>query len=239
VADAAVEPSAAGFEAAAPATSKAETIDSMKREHDVMRLDRIVLQQLGTKMAARGFILRGQELAPRVRVSAARFGASPQGLSARSRGEKKPGSVSMKSYHLRTGLIALATFSILDAAPALANVEGVWLVKDGSTMRIRNCGDGVCGYIASNAPTPADSSQANRSMIGVQVLSSMRQVSPGKWTGRLYNPKDGNTYTGNLIEIGPDAIRIEGCMFGICGGQDLVRTRSSVSSARGEALRSR
>jgi uncharacterized protein (DUF2147 family) len=140
----------------------------------------------------------------------------------------------MKSYPLRTGLIALAALAFTDAAPAFANVEGVWLVKDGSTMRIRNCGDGVCGYIASNAPAPADSSQGSRSMIGVQVLSSMRPAGPGKWTGRLYNPKDGNTYTGNLIEIGPDAIRIEGCMFGICGGENLVRARSSVSSARGE-----
>jgi uncharacterized protein (DUF2147 family) len=145
----------------------------------------------------------------------------------------------MTSCHLRTGLIALTAFALTDTAPALANVEGVWLVKDGSTMRIRNCGDGVCGYIASNPPAPADSSQGNRSMIGVQVLSSMRPAGPGKWTGRLYSPKDGNTYTGNLIEIGPDAIRIEGCMFGICGGENLVRARSGVSSARGEVAGSR
>jgi uncharacterized protein (DUF2147 family) len=140
----------------------------------------------------------------------------------------------MKSCHLGTGLIALAAFAFMDTAPALAHVEGVWLVKDGSTMRIRNCGDGICGYIASNASTPADSSESHRSMIGVQVLSSMRPAGPGKWTGRLYNPKDGNSYTGNLIEVGPDAIRIEGCMFGICGGENLVRARSGVSSARGE-----
>jgi uncharacterized protein (DUF2147 family) len=147
----------------------------------------------------------------------------------------------MKSCHQRTGLIAFATFVGMSAAPALASVEGMWLVKDGSLLRIRNCGDAVCGYIASDAPTStapgyADSSQANRSMVGVQVLSSMHLVGPGKWTGRVLNPKDGNTYTGNLIEVGPDAIRIEGCFFGICGG--LVRARGA-SSARGEASRSR
>jgi uncharacterized protein (DUF2147 family) len=75
-------------------------------------------------------------------------------------------------------------------------------------------------------------------MVGVQVLSSMHPAGPGKWTGRLFNPKDGNTYTGDLIETGPDAIRIEGCFFGICGGENLVRARG-VSSARGEASRSR
>jgi uncharacterized protein (DUF2147 family) len=104
----------------------------------------------------------------------------------------------MKTCHQRTGLIAFATFAVMSAAPALAGVEGMWLVNDGSLIRIRNCGDTVCGYIASNAPastTPgnADSSQANRSMVGVQVLSSMRPAGPGKWTGRVFNPKDGNT----------------------------------------------
>ena len=145
----------------------------------------------------------------------------------------------MKSCHQRTGLLALVTFAVMGAAPALAGVEGMWLVKDGSLLRIRNCGDAVCGYIASDAPAStaqgcADSNQATRSMVGVQVLSSMHPAGPGKWTGRLFNPKDGNTYTGNLIEIGPDAVRIEGCMFGICGGENLVR-----ASARGEVSRSR
>ena len=149
----------------------------------------------------------------------------------------------MKSCHQRTGLIAFATFAVISTAPALASVEGMWLVKDGSLLRIRNCGDAVCGYIASDVPASAergnaDSSEANRSMVGVQVLSSMRPAGPGKWTGRLFNPKDGNTYTGNLIETGPDAIRIEGCFFGICGGENLVRARG-VSFARGEVSRSR
>jgi uncharacterized protein (DUF2147 family) len=123
------------------------------------------------------------------------------------------------------------------APPALANVEGVWLVKDGSTLRIRSCGDAVCGYIAtsrpsSNDPSNAESGQRDRSVVGMQVLSSMRPAGPGKWTGRLTNPKDGNTYTGNLIEVGPDAIRIEGCWLGICGGENLTRARSTASSSR-------
>jgi uncharacterized protein (DUF2147 family) len=156
----------------------------------------------------------------------------PAGLAGEIARRKEPGSAAMKSCHLHTGLIALAAFAFMDAAPAFAYVEGVWLVKDGSTMRIRNCGDGVCGYIASNAPSAGDSSQGNRSMVGVQVLRTMHPAGPGKWTGRLYNPKDGNTYTGNLIEVGPDAIRIEGCWLGICGGENLTRARSTASSSR-------
>jgi uncharacterized protein (DUF2147 family) len=148
----------------------------------------------------------------------------------------------MKSCHLRTGLIAFATMACMGAVPALADVEGMWLVKDGSLLRIHNCGGAVCGYIVSGAPSPADRNnadqgQGNRTVVGMQVLSQMRPAGPGKWTGRLTNPKDGNPYTGNLIEVGPDAIRIEGCLLGICGGENLVRARSSASSARGEVSR--
>jgi uncharacterized protein (DUF2147 family) len=42
----------------------------------------------------------------------------------------------------------------------------------------------------------------------VPVLISMRPDGPGRWTGELYNMDDGKTYSGNLIEVGPDAVRM-------------------------------
>src|SRR5712691_1352064 len=102
----------------------------------------------------------------------------------------------MKSYRQRIGLFAIATFVCMSAAPALAHVEGMWMVKDGTILRIHNCGEAVCGSIAAlrnKADQPAtdrnnaDPSQKSRSLLGVQVLQSMRPASPGKWTGRLYN----------------------------------------------------
>ena len=153
----------------------------------------------------------------------------------------------MKSHQTRLqgrlGLLALAAIVLMSAAPARANVEGIWLDKDGGTVRIRNCGDGMCGSIASVTPRVdpatgqpptdkknADPSRRNRPLVGVPVLMGMRPVGPGKWTGRLYNVDDGNTYTGNLIELGPDAIRIEGCWLGICGGENLTRVKSTAST---------
>ena len=143
----------------------------------------------------------------------------------------------MKSYRQRSELFAIATLACLSAAPALAHVEGMWMVKDGTILRIHNCGEAVCGNIAAlrhNQPATdrnnADPSQSSRSLLGVQVLQSMRPAGSGKWTGRLYNVDDGKTYTGNLIEVGPDAIRIEGCWLGVCGGENLTRVKSTASS---------
>jgi uncharacterized protein (DUF2147 family) len=147
------------------------------------------------------------------------------------------------SHKTPFGLFAIAIFAFVSAAPARANVEGIWLDKDGTTLRIRNCGDTVCGSIAAVTPRidpatgqpptdrrNADPGRRNRPLVGVPVLMGMRAVGPGKWTGRLYNVDDGSTYTGNLIELGPDAIRIEGCWLGICGGENLTRVRSTAST---------
>jgi len=44
--------------------------------------------------------------------------------------------------------------------------------------------------------------------------------------GQLYNPDDGQTYAGKLIEQGPTSVRVEGCgALGLCGGEDLTRAR--------------
>ena len=142
---------------------------------------------------------------------------------------------------LRTplGLLAIAIIFIITTPPARAYVEGLWQHK-GGTLRIRNCGDGLCGTIASVNPQldpatgqppmdkkNADPSRRNRPLVGLPVVMGMHPNGPGKWTGRLYNVEDGNTYTGSLIELGPDTIRLEGCALFFCGGENLTRIRSS------------
>jgi uncharacterized protein (DUF2147 family) len=126
--------------------------------------------------------------------------------------------------------------------PALA-VEGMWRHSDGAMLRIHSCGTAVCGYIAAlkTRTDPAtgqawtdkknvDPSRQNRPLVGTEVLIAMRPNGPGKWSGTLYNAQDGKTYAGNLIELGPDTVRVEGCWLGICGGENLTRARSALSS---------
>jgi len=135
------------------------------------------------------------------------------------------------------------TVIFMSTSPARANVDGLWQHKGGATVRIRNCGEGVCGTIASASPQVdpetglpptdkknADPSRRNHPLVGTPVLMGMRPTGPGKWTGRLYNVEDGNTYTGNLIELGPDTIRIEGCALFVCGGENLTRVKSAATT---------
>jgi uncharacterized protein (DUF2147 family) len=137
----------------------------------------------------------------------------------------------MKPYRTLLGMFAFTTIALMNTAPAHAFVEGIWLDKDGGMVSIRNCGDSMCGTIAS--VSTRDGGAANpRNRVGVPVLIGMRPSGPNKWTGQLYNVDDGKTYKGNLIELGPDSIRIEGCALFICGGENLTRVKSTASSTR-------
>ena len=53
----------------------------------------------------------------------------------------------------------------------------------------------------------------------------MRPNGAGKWSGRLYASDRGKVFSGNLVELGPKTIRIEGCALGLCGGEELSRVR--------------
>jgi uncharacterized protein (DUF2147 family) len=134
------------------------------------------------------------------------------------------------------------TIPSIRSQPALA-VDGMWRHSDGAMLRIHSCGTAVCGYIAAlkTRTDPAtgqawtdrknaDPSRQGRPLVGTEVLIAMRPSGPGKWSGTLYNAQDGKTYAGNLIELGPDTVRVEGCWLGICGGENLTRAKSNLSS---------
>jgi uncharacterized protein (DUF2147 family) len=136
------------------------------------------------------------------------------------------------------GVIVVAGFQFVCCAYALANPTGLWLAKDGAHVSVTSCGSALCAVLASTkSPTDPetgvpwtdkhniDPALRSRSLVGVEVLIDMRPASNDKWSGHLYNTDDGKIYSGNLIEIDAKTIRIEGCLGGICGGDNLTRIR--------------
>jgi uncharacterized protein (DUF2147 family) len=129
-------------------------------------------------------------------------------------------------------------FAFAGAGAALADPAGTWREKDGGTIQISHCGEGYCATIATVQPPldpatgrpwtdkhNADPSKRSRPLVGVQVLTATAPAGPGKWSGNLYDSDRGHTLSGNLVELGPDTIRIEGCLMGLCGGEELRRVR--------------
>jgi uncharacterized protein (DUF2147 family) len=146
----------------------------------------------------------------------------------------------MKHMKFRRGVAVstVALLALVGAGPALADPKGLWLAQDGAYVRVASCGAALCATIAKpKSPIDPetgrpwtdkynpDPAQRGRPLVGVAVLYSLVPDGAGKWSGRLYNVDNGNSYSGHLLELGPTTIRVEGCAIGICGGQNMSRIK--------------
>ncbi len=132
---------------------------------------------------------------------------------------------------LRLGVAALLALSAgASGGPArAADPAGLWLTETGSSrIRVAPCGGGFCGTIVS-APGKAldaknpDLALRGRSVVGVQILDA-RQPDGSGYSGSLYNPNDGKTYSGSLRLTGPNTLEVSGCVMSVfCKRQSWTR----------------
>jgi uncharacterized protein (DUF2147 family) len=138
--------------------------------------------------------------------------------------------------------LALAVLAALAAAPAHAQaggeVSGIWLTQAGDAkVRVGRCGAGICGVIvwlrtpidpATAKPAVDDKNSnpalARRPMIGLPLFSGMQPSGSNRWSGQIYNADDGSSYASNVSVLGPDSLRVEGCVGALCGGENWSRS---------------
>ena len=141
----------------------------------------------------------------------------------------------------KTGFIIAISAALLAAPSAQAQSTGepggIWLTQAGDArVRVSKCGGGICGVIvglkqpidpATGKPQVDDKNPnpalAKRPIIGLPLFSGMRATGPGKWSGQIYNADDGGTYVSHVSFAGGDALRVEGCVGMICGGETWTR----------------
>jgi uncharacterized protein (DUF2147 family) len=128
-------------------------------------------------------------------------------------------------------------------------IEGTWRTVSLSEVTITVCPDGFCGVLSnivvpegllSGAEAEAaaalgpenffdernqDPALRNRPMLGLQILTLVPSDKPNIYDGTIYNPEDGNTYSGYMELITPDLVRLNGCVLFnvVCRGEDWVR----------------
>lgn len=147
------------------------------------------------------------------------------------------------NQQLRPSLVVLAIlgsflFSSVGAlAQSSGDPSGVWLTQAGDAkVRVSRCGEGICGVVVSlreptnpetGAPAVDDKNPnpalRRRPMIGLPLFSNMRSTGPGRWAGRIYNADDGGTYDSDIVIAGPNALRVNGCVGALCGGETWTR----------------
>ena len=126
-------------------------------------------------------------------------------------------------------VLAVLAASALGGAARAANPAGLWITETGSSrIRIAPCGGGFCGTIVSapgkglDAKNP-DPALRSRSVVGVQILDA-RQPDGSSYSGSLYNPNDGKTYSGSMRLTGPNTLEVSGCVMSVfCKRQTWTR----------------
>lgn len=138
----------------------------------------------------------------------------------------------MKPVSFRLSVFALLAITAAPACAAPAgDPGGLWLTETGrSKIKIAPCGGGYCGTIVSapgkgldaNNPDPA---LRSRSVVGVQILDARKPDGSG-YSGSLYNPNDGKTYSGSMRLTKPDTLEVSGCVLGfLCKSQVWTRVK--------------
>ena len=116
---------------------------------------------------------------------------------------------------------------------------GTWYTEGGnSQVRISKCGGALCGALVwlkepndeNGRPKTdhenADASKRNRPLLGVQIVLGMKPSStPNEWDGKVYNAKDGKTYTRLFHHDRREHRGAKGCVMVFCKSQSWTRAQ--------------
>lgn len=144
-------------------------------------------------------------------------------------------------------LLAVATAPAA-SAQGRQDLAGRWATEGfGSIVEFRPCAGAagtMCGRIAwlwATAPggrpridrRNPDPALRGRSLVGVEIVSGLRQTATGAWTGgQLYNPDDGRTYTG-AVSLTGGQLELRGCALGVvCRTQTWRRPQDLLAAAQ-------
>jgi len=147
----------------------------------------------------------------------------------------RDGARATRSFSLGA-LLTMAAFAV-HAAPQPDPV-GEWMVEKGyATIRIVDCNGQYWGVVASEQ-TPGidknnpDARLRSRPTLGMPVLMGMKPSKPNEWSGEIYNSQDGRTYSASISLVGPDILKVQGCVLGfLCGGENWTRIAPDKASA--------
>ena len=129
---------------------------------------------------------------------------------------------------------------------------GTWLTDVQSHVEIRPCKEGLCGYVTKVAIREKlykenkqeidrigiqnafdyfnkDPNLRSRRLLDLQILTLDKKVADNIYSGVVYNPEDGKTYSGKMKIINQDQIRMSGCAYFklICRSEDWFRVIES------------
>jgi uncharacterized protein (DUF2147 family) len=132
-------------------------------------------------------------------------------------------------------LLAVVVLAALPAHAATP-VTGKWLNRDkDSIIEIGQCGAAVCGRVHQILkPTPdgkpaVDRYNPNpalktRPILGLTILSGFAPSSDA-WKGKIYDPRNGKSYTSYLARNPDGTLKVQACIAFLCQTQTWTAAR--------------
>ncbi|QNQ08325.1 DUF2147 domain-containing protein [Sphingomonas alpina] len=113
----------------------------------------------------------------------------------------------------------MALTAVLATAPAFgqsAAPAGIWANPAKSVhVRFKPCGPGICGTVIWASPKAKADAQSKGTdpLVGEQLFRDFEPESPGLWSGEVFVPDIGKTFSGTLRLIDARTMVGEGCLF--------------------------
>jgi len=150
-------------------------------------------------------------------------------------------------HRMFAAAVGLLTAAVLvsggQAQASSADPTGYWVKPDSernAKIEITRCGKGnalLCSKIVW-LENPNDNrgrllhdirnenpSMRDRPILGLPLFTGMTRTGPATWTGKIYNPEDGNTYAATLTMVSHKQITLKGCKaWLLCGERMWLRT---------------
>ncbi len=132
------------------------------------------------------------------------------------------------------GALALLCLSATNAWAA--DATGLWRTQTAGEVEIYHCGAALCGKLVNSPRLRADpalkdfrnkdAALRGRSLKGMVMIQGLHG-GPTSWSdGQLYNPEDGNTYSGALTLLPNGQVQLKGCaLMVLCKTQVWNRIR--------------
>lgn len=162
-------------------------------------------------------------------------------------------------HHAFSAAMGLLTAAVLasggQAQASSADPTGYWVKPDSernAKIQVTRCGKGGA-QLCSNIiwlENPNDSrgrplhdvrnenpSLRDRPILGIPLFTGMTRTGPSTWSGKIYNPEDGNTYSATLTMVSHKQIKLKGCKaWLLCGERMWLRTSPPPKPAEDELI---
>ncbi|MBT2189138.1 DUF2147 domain-containing protein [Sphingobium nicotianae] len=127
---------------------------------------------------------------------------------------------------LRPILAALALLS--NPATAQGSVSGTWINPRGTVVvTTGDCREKLCGWVSwASEEALADATDAGvQHLIGTELLQDYHATGERRWTGRVYVPDMGRTFSSTIEQLDANRLKISGCLLGswFCRSQIWLR----------------